>query len=449
MTPKTFVALALADAFLAGEARLDVMIERARWALGKKWRWIPSLCRTILQQTVEAPHRYRRTELSALILAHPGFSGAWGQSLPPPQIKHLCLDLPLAVEKPAWVAALSLPVMTTTTDLAQWLNISPAEMDWFADKWRNNSPITSRLQHYHYRWVQKKSGGVRLIEIPKARLRTMQRQILHHLLDKVPLHQAAQGFRHGYSCVTHARLHVGQCVVMRMDLKNFFARISIARIHALFTTLGYSAHVASILSRLCTHRTPSAILYDPQAAGIVPWQERVALRTAHLPQGSPCSPALANLCAYRLDKRLEALAVSCNASYSRYADDLVFSGGRELERAIDNFHVQVAAIALDESFSVNTRKTRMMRRGTRQQITGIVVNDHPNIRRDDFDNLKATLTNCIRHGPASQNREGRDQYQQFLAGKIAYVHMVNAQRGQRLRELFEKIIWHPQQHGGC
>lgn len=83
----------------------------------------------------------------------------------------------------------------------------------------------------------------------------------------------------------------------------------------------------------------------------------------------------------------------------------------------------------------------MMRRGVRQQVTGIVVNDHPNIRRDDFDNLKATLTNCIRHGPTSQNREGRDQYQQFLAGKIAYVEMIHAQRGKRLRELFKKIIW--------
>lgn len=441
MTPKIFVALALADTFLACEARLDAMTERARWALGKKWRWIPSLCRAILKQTGAAPHRYRRTELSALILAHTGFAHAWQQSMPPPQIQHLCLDLPLAPEKPAWVTALSLPVLATTTDLAQWLNVLPSELGWFADKWRNNLPSPSGLQHYHYRWVEKKTGGLRLIEIPKSRLRTMQSHILRHLLDRVPLHQAAHGFRRGHSCVTHAKLHIGQGVVIRMDLKNFFSSISMARIHALFSTLGYSARVASILSRLCTHRTPSGILYDRQAASIVPWQERLVLRTAHLPQGSPCSPALANLCAYRLDKRLEALAVSCNARYSRYADDLIFSGGKELEKMMNSFHVHVAMIALDEGFSVNTRKTRMMRRGVRQQVTGIVVNDHPNIRRDDFDNLKATLTNCIRHGPTSQNREGRDQYQQFLAGKIAYVEMIHAQRGKRLRELFKKIIW--------
>lgn len=139
--------------------------------------------------------------------------------------------------------------------------------------------------------------------------------------------------------------------------------------------------------------------------------------------------------------RLQALAASLNAGYSRYADDLAFSGDGELERAMDRFHVQVAAIALEEGFSVNTRKTRMMRSGARQQLTGIVVNRHPNIPRQELDNLKAALTNCIRHGPASQNRDDRDNHRQFLAGRIAYVQMVNPQRGKRLQRLFDKIAW--------
>jgi RNA-directed DNA polymerase len=85
-----------------------------------------------------------------------------------------------------------------------------------------------------------------------------------------------------------------------------------------------------------------------------------------------------------------------------------------------------------------------MRAGTRQQVTGIVVNRHPNVSRQEFDTLKATLSNCVRHGPASQNRDGRPDYQAYLRGKVAYVAMVNPARGQRLKRLMDKVRWEPQ-----
>jgi retron-type reverse transcriptase len=208
----------------------------------------------------------------------------------------------------------------------------------------------------------------------------------------------------------------------------------------MFVKLGYPRHVAGTLARLCVNRTPAGAFIDRA----IPWADRQPLRSPHLPQGSPCSPALANLCAFRLDIRLHALAESMGAVYSRYADDMVFSGDATLERAMDRFHVQVAAIALEEGFRVNTRKTRMMRAGTRQQVTGIVVNRHPNVSRQEFDTLKATLSNCVRHGPASQNRDGRPDYQAYLRGKVAYVAMVNPARGQRLKRLMDKVRWEPQ-----
>lgn len=171
------------------------------------------------------------------------------------------------------------------------------------------------------------------------------------------------------------------------------------------------------------------------------WLERHALKSPHLPQGSPCSPALANLCAYRLDIRLASLAQSLGATYSRYADDLAFSGGPEFARAGDRFHIQVAAIALEEGFRVNTRKTRQMRQGVRQQVTGIVVNAHPNVGRDEYDKLKAILTNCVRHGPASQNRESHPNFQAYLAGRISYVKMVNKNRAAKLQRLLDAVSW--------
>ncbi|MEO7497124.1 MAG: reverse transcriptase family protein [Massilia sp.] len=325
--------------------------------------------------------------------------------------------------------------------LAAWLNEPVGALDWFADRWRLGREAASRLQHYHYRWVPKRSGGLRLIEIPKERLRRIQQKILRQILDLVPAHPAAHGFRRGHSCVTHAALHTGKRAVIRMDLKDFFPSIQLARIHAMFEKLGYPASVAGTLARVCVNRVPNGVFSEAPADEALAWNERQALKSPHLPQGSPCSPALANLCAYRLDIRLDALAQSLGATYSRYADDLVFSGDRAFERAAERFHIRVAAIALEEGFRVNTRKTRLMREGTRQQVTGVVVNRHPNIARDEYDRLKATLTNCVRHGPTSQNHDKRADFQAYLAGRISHVMSVNRHRADKLQRLSKAIVW--------
>lgn len=441
MNEKHHVALALADTMLAGDAKPAGLMQSAVWALGENRPWIPALCRAIRKRTGEHFYHYSREELAALIVKHRGFSNAWSDKGGPPLIRRYCLTPPRAVEPPAWLAALALPPLATSADLAQWLKVTPGELAWYADQWRNDAPAPAALQHYRYRWIEKRSGGLRLIEMPKLRLRAIQRQILRKLLDLVPPHPAAHGFRRAHSCVTHAAQHAGQAVVIKMDLKNFFPSIPAPRIHALFAKLGYSHNVAATLARLCTHRTPSSVFNASAIRKELPASTRQQFRTPHLPQGAPTSPALANLCAWRLDLRLAALAQSMNARYTRYADDLALSGGDELVQAIDRFHVQVAAIALEEGFNVNTRKTRVMRAGVRQQVTGVVVNRHPNIARPEYDTLKAILTNCIRHGAASQNRARHANFRAFLCGKLAYVQMLNPQRGLRLRQLFDQIAW--------
>ena len=431
------VALALADTFLAREARQVELEQAAHWALDRNWTWIPHVCRSLLRRTGEHFHSYSRDELAALILARSLFTNAWDGPRPHPEIRRYCLDRPLPTAAPAWLSALALPALPTLGDLAHWLDLPSGQLDWFADQWRANRAGTTQLQHYHYRWLPKRSGGLRLLEIPKQRLSAVQRRILVGLLNHVPPHAAVHGFRRRHSALSHAALHTGQRVVMRVDLKDFFSGIAASRVQALFARLGYPTTVAGALARICTHCTPPAVLREPALeAG-----QRQPLRSRHLPQGSPCSPALANLCAYRLDMRLDALARSMGANYSRYADDLTFSGGAKLERAAERFHVQVIAIAYDEGFTVNTRKTRIMRAATRQQVTGIVVNQHPNIARKEVDTLKAMLTNCLRHGPDSQNREGREHFRAYLAGRVAHVQMVNAARGLKLRALLDQIAW--------
>ncbi len=447
---------------LASEGNLESLVEACSRVFGEPQPWASQICESLLERTGENFHYFNRHEIADILLhllsgapdvaesdadageeagADGGDDADKPRDIKLPPVRRYCLTLPLQPAKEAWLERLALPQLPTIGALAAWLKEPVGALGWLADQWRLGSDEQTRLQHYHYRWLPKRSGGLRLIEIPKERLRRIQQQILRQILDPLPPHAAAHGFRHGRSCVTHAALHAGKHIVIRMDLKDFFPSIQYSRIHALFEKLNYSPTVAGTLARLCVNRAPAGVFLDRQTGGSLPWAERQALKSAHLPQGSPCSPALANLCAYRLDIRLDALAQSLGVRYSRYADDLVFSGEADIGRAAERLHLQVAVIALEEGFSVNTRKTKVMREGTRQKVTGVVVNHHPNIARDEYDKLKAMLTNCVRHGPDSQNRANHPNFRAYLAGRISFVKMVNANRAMKLQRISESIVW--------
>jgi RNA-directed DNA polymerase len=161
----------------------------------------------------------------------------------------------------------------------------------------------------------------------------------------------------------------------------------------------------------------------------------------HLPQGAPTSPSLANLCSYRLDCRLNGLGQFAGAAYTRYADDLAFSGEEKFDRFVERFATLVAVILQEEGFSVQHRKTRIMRQSVPQHLAGLVTNERLNVRRSDFDVLKAILTNCVRHGPESQNREAHPYFREHLAGRIGFMESIHAEKGRRLRAIFDQIEW--------
>ena len=144
---------------------------------------------------------------------------------------------------------------------------------------------------------------------------------------------------------------------------------------------------------------------------------------------------------YRLDARLAGLATAVSVHYTRYADDLLFSGERSFGKHVKNFAATVGAIALEQGFQINHRKTRIQFASQRQTATGIVLNEHANIRRRDYDQLKAILFNCIQHGPTSQNREGIDNFKQHLSGRINWVAQVNPIRAEKLASLMQQIDW--------
>lgn len=335
-----------------------------------------------------------------------------------------------------------LPQINSAAQLADWLALPLGQLDWFVDlRWLNSQPPPSKLSHYHSTWQTKRRSGARLIEAPKSRLVALQRRVLHEILDKIPPHDAAHGFVPGRSVVTSARPHVGQAVILRCDLRDFFPSIHFARVIGIYLTAGYPSQVAYRLAALSCRVTPELVFDNFPGTRSELQQARSLYRRPHLPQGAPTSPALANRCAFRLDCRLNGLAESAGAHFTHYADDLLFSGDESFSRALRRFVPQVIAIAIEEGFEINRHKSRVMRQGVRQIATGIVLNEKLNVPRDEFDQLKATLHNAVRFGPESQNRTNRADFRNHLAGRIVWIEQLNPARAQKLRRLFDRISW--------
>jgi hypothetical protein len=341
---------------------------------------------------------------------------------------------------PDGLLTLPLPRIPTLRHLAMWLGLSDEELEWFGGIDRRMDPgRDAKLNHYRYEWQARGSGAPRLLEKPKPRLKALQREILKGILERVPAHDAAHGFRRHRSCRTSVGPHIGRAVLLRMDLKDFFHSVGRARAQGVFRTLGYPTKVAASLAGICTHRTALRLCGAP--AESLSWEARRRLGDWHLPQGAPSSPALANLCAWRLDTRLTGLAQRFGLRYTRYADDMAISGDTRLSNLKTILESWVGAIALEEGFRINHRKTRWMHASQRQRFCGITVNAHPNLERREYDRLKATLYNCVRRGPAAENRAGHPDFRRHLEGRVSHAVHLNPQRGRRLQRLLAQIRW--------
>lgn len=334
------------------------------------------------------------------------------------------------------LTTLGLPLFHTPDALANWLGLPINKVAWLVHRFSAGRPESDLEAHYHFHWVKKRRGGWRLIEAPKATLKIVQTKILREILDKIPVHSAAHGFTSGRSILTNAIPHVGHPVLVKFDLMNFYTTVSFARVVAIYRQLGYSREVAIWLGLLTTSAVPGNLSFQEQGPyALTPYLRR------HLPQGAPTSPALANMSAFGLDTRLSGLARAFGATYTRYADDIAISGPQELSYGLRTVIPLVQQIVRQERFYVNKKKRKVLRASNRQTVTGIVVNEKTNISRKDYDQLKAILTNCLRHGPSTQNRAKVDSLFHHLQGCVAYVNMLNPARGAKLKSIFERIDW--------
>jgi RNA-directed DNA polymerase len=269
-------------------------------------------------------------------------------------------------------------------ELCQRLGVSEDQL--------RNVPVT-----YNQFQIPKRSGGTRTILAPNDALKAIQRTILHKLLRRLQAHSCATGFERGHSIVTNALPHVGQEVVIKLDLKDFFTSIPAGRVQDFFGSIGWDADTAKLLTRLCTHENS-------------------------LPQGAPTSPRLSNLVNYRLDARIAALATKRNAAYSRYADDITISGPAVTEEGrINSLINAVKVIAEIEGYVLHTdKKLGIYRQHDRQSVTGIVVNTRPNLKRDTRRWLRAVEHRLSTTGQATLTP-------QQIAGWRALQQMITSQ----------------------
>lgn len=280
-------------------------------------------------------------------------------------------------------------------------------------------------ENYNHFEIPKKSGGMRTISEPKPNLKKAQKKILTDLLEKLTIPTQAHGFIKGRSVVTGASVHSTKPeLLINIDLENFFPTITFSRVRGLFMSFGYSGYISSLLAMLCTEceRMPIEIKDKIYYTKI---SERL------LPQGAPSSPMITNYICSRLDKRLDGLAHTYGFTYTRYADDMSFSLPDKKEINLGSFLYYITNIVVEEGFSINQKKTRILRKNNRQSITGIVLNgEEIGIARKWVKNFRALL----HHAKLQLENQGTlsDETRNQISGRIAWLQCVNAERYQSL-----------------
>jgi RNA-directed DNA polymerase len=321
----------------------------------------------------------------------------------------------------------ALPVLASPVDVANALKIAIPKLRWLA-----YHAEASTVSHYVRFVVPKKSGGERTLSAPHQQMAAAQRWIFENILRPLPAHDAAHGFVKDRSILTNATPHVGSKVVINCDLTDFFPSITLHRVIGLFRQIGYAPAAATILALLVTECPRRKVLYNGK-----PWY--VATGPRGLPQGACTSPAISNLIARRLDSRLSGIAKKLGWTYTRYADDLTFSSAESKDR-IGYLLARIRHIAGNEGFSVNEKKTRVLKQAARQTVTGVVVNALPSTSRRSRRRLRAIIHNARKTGLTPQNRSRRKDFIGWLRGTLSFVTMVNSRQGIKLRERLADVL---------
>jgi len=295
--------------------------------------------------------------------------------------------------------------------------------------------------HYHRWHVPKRDGSLRLISAPKPELKQAQRWIAREVTEHLPVHAAAHGFLRGRSIVTNAVVHAGADVVVKLDIRGFYPTVTFRRVKGLLRKAGLGEQVATVMAALATDSPREEMMLRGRI-------HHVAIAPRSLPQGAPTSPSITNALCLRLDCRLDGLSRALGCRYTRYADDLTFSfhagAGRPAKKAdggrdpVGRLIKSVTAIVKAEGFTIHPSKTRVMRKGARQKVTGLVVNAAPGrplarVPRKTLRHLRAAIRN------RELGRPGKGESLDQLRGMASFVMMTDRERGRALMARLDRL----------
>lgn len=300
-----------------------------------------------------------------------------------------------------------LPVIFDTIHLSHLLGIEPKELTKYL--------ICEEL-YYNERLIPKKNGKMRTLCIPSVSLKYIQKWILNNILYRVQISDCATGFCRDKSILVNAKQHTSQNCIINLDIKDFFPSVSMDRIFRLFYYYGYTKEVSFVMAKLCTYK-------------------------GQLPQGSPASPYLTNIVCLKLDKRLNQLAKKCNATYTRYADDITISGDYKIQQSVD----LIKDIIKDEGFEINQEKTRILFKHQKQEVTGLIVNnDIIHVDREYKRQVKKEIYYCLKYGVSSHLKHiksNKSFYKEHLYGKVYFINMIEPELGKHLLGILDQILW--------
>jgi RNA-directed DNA polymerase len=317
-----------------------------------------------------------------------------------------------------------LPECNTDEEIALAMGIGVAKLHFLT----YNQP-TSSSSHYFRFQILKKTGEARTISAPMPELKAAQRWILKHILENIEVHDAAHGFCRNRSIITNVKPHIGADVIVKLDLQHFFQSIEYKRVKELFYSFGYSETAATIFGLICT-------IMEIDANGKIRFNNT---EKRHLPQGAPTSPAISNLACDRLDTLLTKLANNLEFHYTRYADDLTFSGFGKALRKVDDLIHESKLIINDEGFTVRSEKIKVLGKSVQQEVTGVIVNQQLNLSRKKLKAFRATLYQIEQEGLSGKKWGNSTDLIAAITGFANYVAMVSPSKGAEFLASVERI----------
>lgn len=253
-------------------------------------------------------------------------------------------------------------------------------------------------KHYHNVSIPKANGEMRLLHVPDDYLKAIQKSIARNILSQEEISPYAVAYRIGGSTKANASPHVGHEIVMKCDIRKFFDHITFPMLREkVFPVRKYSESNSILLSILCVYRHAT-------------------------PQGAPTSPAISNIILRDFDNRIGQWCMDKNITYTRYCDDMTFSGSfnpAELKE-------QIKKELFKEGFFLNSNKTVTLRQGQRMEVTGIIVNEKTSIPNSYKRQFRQDLYYCMKYGIEShllhtKQSDSVEQCRKKLLGRVNYI----------------------------